>query len=112
MEYHEVLPICRSEAERLLGSGNETAIIQALLSSAYHDADWPWVQNHCVQLLEHSEPDVRRIAVICFGHIARIHRTLDLALVLPKLWTLKEDASMSDCVEDTLEDIRIFVRSH
>jgi hypothetical protein len=112
MEYHDVLPISRFEAERLLASGNETAIIQALLSSSYHDADWKWVQNRCLQLLDHSELDVRRIAVTCLGHIARIHRTLDVDVVLPRLSTLKTDGSISGWVEDTLEDIKIYIPSH
>jgi hypothetical protein len=40
MEYHEVLPISRSEAERLLGGGNDAANIDALLRCAFHDTDW------------------------------------------------------------------------
>ena len=111
MDYREVLPISRSEAESLLESGNGAAIIDALLSSAYHDPDWQWVQYRCVELLNHSELPVRRVAVTCLGHLARIHRTLDLNVVVPRLSALRADGSIRGWVEDALEDIRIYIPS-
>ena len=110
VEYHEVLPMSREEAERLLRSGNESAMIRALLSSAYHDPDWRWVQGRCISCLDDAPLNVRRMATTCLGHIARIHRTLDTETVLLKLTELKTDPSISGWVEDALEDINIFVR--
>jgi hypothetical protein len=109
MEYREVLPVSRAEAEILLRSGDVTAIIPALLSAAYHDPDWRWVQCRCLELLNHCDLDVRRVAITCLGHLARIHRTLDLGEVLPKLSLLKSDSSVCGWVEDALDDIRTYI---
>jgi hypothetical protein len=110
MKYHEIFPMARPELEVLLESGNESEIIEALLSAAYHDPDWRWVQGVCLRFLDHSDVAVRSNAATCLGHIARIHKTLDLELVLPKLLPLKGDAAIRPWVEDALEDIRFFVR--
>jgi hypothetical protein len=100
----------RPELEALIESGNEKAIIDALLSAAYYDSDWRWVQGVCLRFLDHTDLRVRSNAAICLGHIARIHRNLDLDVVLPKLLALKGDAAIAPWVEDALEDIHFFLR--
>src|ERR1700722_9774317 len=100
----------RRELEALIESGNENAIIAALLSGAYYDSDWRWVQGICLRFLDHADLGVRSNAAICLGHIARIHRNLDLEVVLPKLMALKSDTAIAPWVEDALEDIHFFLR--
>ena len=102
----------RPELEALIDSGNEIAIIDALLSAAYYDPDWRWVQGVSLRFLDHADVWVRRTAATCFGHIARIHKTLDLDLVLPKLQVLRGDPAISSSVESALEDIHLFLRVH
>ena len=109
MEFREVFPFERTELERLLNSGNDTAITDALLSAAYYDADWKWVQAACLRFLNHPERTVRWTAATCLGHVARIHRQLDLETVVPRLMELKADPSID--VEDAIEDIKFFLRT-
>ena len=111
MKYHEVLPMSRSELEAGIDSGNQKAIIEALLSAAFYDADWRWVQEICLRFLDHTDTNVRWIAATCLGHIARIHKVLDLDLVLPKLVSLKADPAIGPSVETALDDIRFFCAS-
>ena len=111
MRYHEIFPLSRSELEKLLDSGNETAMIDALLSAAYYDPDWQWVESVCLRFLSHSDRGVRSNAVTCLGHIARIHKALDVEVVLPKLNSLKiDDPSIGHLVDDAIEGIRFFLR--
>jgi len=111
MRYHEIFPLSRPELEKLIESGNETAITDALLSAAYYDPDWQWVQNLCLRFMHHSDRGIRSNAVMCLGHIARIHKTLDWELVLPQLAALKlEDPALAPWIEDAVEDIRFFLR--
>jgi len=112
MGYYEIFPIDRRELEKLLESGNENAIVEALLSAAYYDPDWRWVQGQCLRFLDHADRNVRWNAATCLGHVARIHRNLDLELVLPRLLVLKGDASIAPSVEEALADIRFFLRVH
>ena len=110
MKYQEIFPMDRRELEKLIESGNDTAIADALLSAAYHDPDWRWVQGLCLHFAEHSDSNVRRIAALCLGYVARIHRSLDLELVLPKLMALKQDPAVACSVGDALDDIRRYLR--
>ena len=110
MEYHEIFPMDRADLERLLESGNEKAIIDALLSAAFYDPDWKWIQTTCLRFLDHPKTDVRWNAATCLGHVARIHRKLDVEIVVPKLMSLKADAAIAPNVEDALDDIRWFLR--
>jgi hypothetical protein len=111
MKYHEIFPLSRPELETLIETGNETAITDALLSAAYYNSDWRWVQDLCLRFMHHPNRVVRSAAVICLGHVARIHKTLDLDIVLPKLAELKaEDPSIAPWVDDAIGDIRFFLR--
>ena len=110
MKYHEIFQLGRPELEALMESGNENAIIDALFSAAYFDPDWRWVQGACLRFLDHTDAGVRSTAAICLGHIARIHKNLDLDLVLPKLLSFKADVAIRRSVEVALEDIRFFLR--
>lgn len=84
-----IFPMDRSDLERLLASGNEKAIIDALLSAAYYDPDWKWVQATCLRFLDHPETNVRWNAATCLGHIARIRKQLDREILVPKLTAMK-----------------------
>jgi len=42
--------------------------------------------------------------------LARIHRQLNIDIVLPRLVALKTDSSIGAGVEDALEDIRFLLR--
>lgn len=110
MKYHEIFPMGRPELEALMESGNENAIVEALLSAAYFDPDWRWVQGTCLRFLDHTDAGVRANAATCLGHIARIHKNLDLDVVLPKLSSLKGDVATRPWIEDALEDIHFFLR--
>jgi len=109
MQYHRVLPLSRGEAEAFLAGDDPAAINQALLSITFHDPDWRWVQGHCLRLAHHPSSRVRSLAGLCFGHLARIHRELDLPLVLPVLHELTQHPDTRGQAEDALSDIGIFL---
>ncbi len=50
------------------------------------------------------------MSATCLGHIARVHKQLDLDLVLSELASLKNDPYMGSTVQDALEDIRFFLK--
>jgi hypothetical protein len=101
-------PYGRVELERLIESGNEQAIIDALLSAASYEADWRWVQTTC--LLDHPAKGVRWNAATGLEYIARIHRKLATEIVVPRLLALMEGPEIASNVEDDLEDIKWYLR--
>ena len=110
MGYHEIFPVSRPDLNRLLDSGNEQAIYEALLSASFYDLDWEWVQNRSLFFLDHPDRDVRRVAATCLGHVARVHKKLDTEVVLPRLYEARNEPSIAGEVEDAIEDIRLFIR--
>jgi len=53
---------------------------------------------------------VRWNAATGLGYIARIHRKLDVEIVVPRLMALREDAEIASNVEDALDDIKWYLR--
>jgi hypothetical protein len=100
----------RADLERLLESGNEESIIDALLSAASYESDWRWAQTTCLRFLDHPAGSVRWNAATGLGYIARIHRKLDVEIVVPRLMALREDAEIASNVEDALDDIKWYLR--
>jgi len=110
MRYHAVLPISRGEAESAFATDDADRIIDALLSVTYYDPDWRWVQGWCLRLAKSPSVWVRRTAVTCLGHLARIHGILDMHIVQPVLDGLAKDPEVSGAVEDAWDDIEQFLK--
>jgi hypothetical protein len=110
VQYREVQERDRQDIELLLRSPEKTDRLDALLSAAYYDPDWRWVQDLCLDFLTHADNAERRLAATCLGHLARIHKQLDIELVLSSLAPLKNDPLVSSSVQDALDDIRFFLK--
>ena len=110
MRYKAVVERSRSEIEVLLRTGDGSGIADALLSAAYYDSDWKWVQDQCLMFSRHEDQNVRWIAATCFGHLARIDRQLDLELVVQRLVEMKSDLLVAAAAEDALEGVRFFLK--
>ena len=109
MLYHPVEPIERDKAEEIFDLGNEAAIVEALLSLAYYEPNGRWVQEKCLAFAQRGQGDVRRIAIVCLGHLARVHRKLDLDRVAKVFNELRDDTSVLGEIENAVGDIRVFV---
>lgn len=111
MIYQEFIPIPREQAELIL-SDTETnigLICETLVRVAFFETDFDWVQGQCLHFCKHKNPDIRGLAVTCIGHLARIHGTLNMDLVQPVLDGLLNDAEIAGNVQDTLDDIEMFI---
>jgi hypothetical protein len=62
-----------------------------------------------LEFLKTGDIQIKAVAILCLGHIARIHRTIDWPLVKPLLISLLDDDKLSGSASDTLDDIAIFV---
>jgi len=72
-KFDEVKPLERMAAEAALASDDTEQICQALVSIAFYEQDWPWVQEQCLVLLSSKASAIRGLAATCVGHIARMH---------------------------------------
>jgi len=108
MKFRDVNPISREDGLKLIESSDPDKICDALVRLTYHDSDGEWVQNLCLRLAKHPSSDVRGAVATCFGHLARIHRRLDLGKVKNALSSMRTDDKLAGRVEDALDDIRMF----
>jgi hypothetical protein len=111
MIYEEPKHITLAEAVVLFTSENAdlSCIRESLVFLALNESDWSFVQEWCLRFLEHEDWTVRAVSATCLGHIARIHRTLDVARVLLKLRPLLEDSVTAGYAQTAIEDIEQFV---
>ncbi|MET0233015.1 MAG: hypothetical protein ABW224_00080 [Kibdelosporangium sp.] len=99
----------RAALAAALAANDVVGITDGLLGLTNHDPDWRWVQEQCLALLAHPDKDVRGLAATCLGHLARIHRTIDLDKVVPALRQRSADPAIAGQIEDALEDIEMYV---
>lgn len=87
------------ETINLINSDEPDTIVKGLLSLALNADDGAFVQDLMVRYSQHKNENIRGIAILCFGHIARIHGTVNKELIIP-------------LINDALKDESAFVRGH
>jgi len=82
----------------------------ALLTLTLEEPDRLWMERLLLDLVDRaSDPQVKALAVICLGHLARIHRAITAETVIVRLQALKSDRELGSRARNALEDIEIFV---
>jgi len=101
----------RAEINSAILGNDRERLVYAVLSAALYDDDPQWAENICVRLASHETANVRRNAIMGFGHIARIHRALD-ARVKPLIERAlhDEDSDVRIQADDTMDDVEHFLK--
>jgi len=94
----------------LLNSTNVNDKLDALLYTVLGSGDYQTSNKLIFQFVNSDEIDLKRNAVLCIGHLVRIHKQIDLEKYLPILDNIlsDQDEFLVDNAEDTLNDIWIF----
>ncbi|AXQ30455.1 hypothetical protein D0B54_18005 [Solimonas sp. K1W22B-7] len=100
----------RDAALQAFASRDPERICRALVSIAFYDGDWQWVQDQCLQYLDSQNEYVAGVAATCLGHVARIHGRLDRDKVLTALHAKASDPRVSGFVADALDDMEMFLK--
>jgi hypothetical protein len=85
-------------------------VSKALIAAALHDPDRIFVETYIEKLLRNDDPWIRGVAAIAAGHVARIHRELNIDRIVPLIRDLLNDPRTSGNAQDALDDIGIFLR--
>jgi hypothetical protein len=112
MQYSSVPEISREEYEQMIQSGNSELVASALLSIAYWDKDWQWVEQELLKFVNSPNQQVRYTSILGFGYTARVNSNLNTDLVEPLLRKVAADdpdAMIRGTAEDALEDIEMFI---
>lgn len=108
LQYEQLEPISRHDAEAAFSSGDTDSIISALLSLSYFGEEPEWTQSKCLEFMQMPDRDIKRVAITAIGHLARVTGQIDRERVLPILETLGRDEEYEGIVGDALDDIAIF----
>ena len=103
-------PTTHEEWEDELLSENLESIFDVLVWITYYHDDWQWVQDWCLQFLDHRNPDVQALAVNCLADLAQLHKTLDTNKVVPRLQQLMNDPEVQNSAEEAMRDINSVLR--
>jgi hypothetical protein len=93
---------------RAFRADDGNAVAEQLIALAFHDPDWRWVQERCLQLVTHEDPHRRYIGVLCLEYILRTRGELEFERVLPTLGGLAHDDDQS--VRDAVASFRACYR--
>jgi hypothetical protein len=111
--FEQPAPISREELRRDLSSPNPDITATALISMALYERDWRWAESVCLSALgDDPRRAVKQAALIGLGHLARIHHTLHLEIVVPVVQELLNDPDLGGIAEDALQDIIRFVSTN
>ncbi len=108
--YAPPTPLSRADAEAALQSTDAAALGQTLIDIAYFEADGAWALAQALAFTRHADEDVANAATSAIGHIARIHRSLDMAEAILRLEELRANRGTREAARFALEDIAKFVR--
>ena len=98
------------QIEQIIATGDPHQVCLVPLIVGEGASDWRYAQSVCLQLADHSDPDVRANACLGLGYIARVHGVLDKRLVKPVL--LRELNSQTESKGNIIagiEDINHFL---
>ncbi|MDR1347299.1 MAG: hypothetical protein LBJ63_02555 [Prevotellaceae bacterium] len=100
----------KEKIELIVNSNDVDSATKTLLDICFNPNDWKWVQDICLSLITaNKNEDVRRLAVTCLGHLARIHSTIEKEKVIPFLKKIKKgDINIAGTIDDALDDINMF----
>ena len=112
MQYEEIPELTRGEIHAAIERDNPDELLYAVLSAALYDPDPIWAAGICLKLASHPHFNVRGNALLGFGHIARLHGTMDRNLVQPIVEAALRDPhdyvrAQADC---TLDDFEVFLK--
>ena len=109
--YQPIQHMSRAEINSAITADEPRLLSCAVLSAALYDNDRQWAEDICVRLADHHDPNVRGNAILGFGHIARIHRSLN-ARVKPLLERAlcDEDSYVRGHANDATDDVEHFLK--
>ena len=108
MEYQNFSYSNKELIELMLHSQEDADIVGILIGAVNEIDDWMWLQNLCLEYIEHKDFWISKTAISSLGDIARIHNMLEKDKVIKLLKALK-NPKLKETIDCALEDISIFL---
>ncbi|SMQ77504.1 Cysteine-rich CPCC [Bacillus sp. OV166] len=97
---------------KLINSDDTDEVVNGLLGLALNSDDLDFIQDIMTRYSEHENAKIRGTAILCFGHIAKIHEKISKKLVLPIInQGLKDESSfVREQSRSALDDINFYIK--
>ena len=92
MTYKPIPEMTRAEIEDAVEADNPDELYIAVLAAALYSQDLEWAQSICLALSSHPHWNVRGNAVLGFGHLARLHGSLNEERIKPVIESALTDS--------------------
>jgi len=111
--YEEPQPTPRSEIQRKLAAGAPEEVERTLVSVAFHEENFDIALQAVLSCADSPNASIRGTAILCLGHLARIHGQLPEEPVTDIVRSGLRDRSeyVRGQAENAADDIEIFVPS-
>ena len=111
MQYEEIPPVTKADAECIVAQGRVEDLVRAVVGVALFETDMVWAEDFSVRLAKHQDRDVRGCAIMAFGHLARRGHTLNRAIVTRLLREALQDPddSVRGHAHDAASDMEFFL---
>ncbi len=109
--YSSLAPITTEDVVRAVASGVSSSVADALLRLALHSPDAKQVERLRLQYTESADAELRRVASLSLGHLARLHgASLECGRVFNRLLDLLDDpdSEVRGTAEQALGDLQVF----
>lgn len=101
----------RDDILDVIRQGGTADANSALLALVMSEADGRWVEQVLLECLEGGRNiALRKLAVTCVGHLARIHGHIADDRLRVRLDEFADDSDLAGVVEAARDDVRIFCR--
>jgi hypothetical protein len=114
LKYERIDEVTREAVEQALREDNPEVLLRVVIAVSMYEPDWRYAQDLCIRLSFHIHFNVRGNAVLGFGHIARVHRQLDQAMVQPIIQAAlrDEDSYIRGQAHSAMDDTAFFLKWH
>ena len=111
LEYSEPKPLAHDEALAIFAGAIPEAIQDALVSIALLEKDLRWAYSMILRGARMPHSGIRGTALLCIGHLARIHRMLpgDEVVGLINEGLVDDDAYVRGQSENAADDLQMYL---
>jgi hypothetical protein len=99
LKYHEPEPISKEKVLSVIKSGVIEEVQRTLVDMVFFEEDFDFALNVVLGCASSASPEIRGTAILCLGHLARIHRAMP-------------ESPVVEIIRQGLLDPNPYVRSH
>ncbi len=108
LRYEEITKVSFEELQRALKESDGKVVSKMLINYIHNESERLLSESACIDVFNSNDVDVKATALLCLGHIARLHGELSEDVALKLLKEAKNFKELSGRLEDVISDIAVY----